>query len=391
MQTNINTPPKNWDRRGLPTWTYKSQGLFDIELKKIFRTHWQLVCHQSDIPDRGSYSTFDVGGDRALIIRGNDDKIRAFHNLCRHRGSRVVSAPNGRCKHAITCPFHGWSYNLDGSLRGVSRPQYLPNLNKQDWGLKAIETEIWNGFIFIRFEKSQQPSVNDLLGRFSELVAPYQLEKLTGTGGVFVFADVAANWKSMRDVDNEGYHVATAHPSLHELYGKNYYDEPYENGTSLSVGKFNKSSPSGWSVSLYKKLVAQLNYLPDPQSSAWYYIGIFPNTVIGLYPDSVIFYQDIPVGLKQTKQRGAVYKHNNESRQMRAARYLSGRIDGLTADEDLQLTKWVDEAPDSSGFEETILSDLEYGVYTYHNHLRQILPVIGEEREPRILTKTEKS
>ena len=76
---------------------------------------------------------------------------------------------------------------------------------------------------------------------------------------------------------------------------------------------------------------------------------------------------------------------------MRAARYLSGRIDGLTADEDLQLTKWVDEAPDSSGFEETILSDLEYGVYTYHNHLRQILPVIGEEREPRILTKTEKS
>ena len=107
MQTNINTPPKNWDRRGLPTWTYKGQGLFDIELKKIFRTHWQLVCHQSDIPDRGSYSTFDVGGDRALIIRGNDDKIRAFHNLCRHRGSRVVGAPNGRCKHVITCPFHG--------------------------------------------------------------------------------------------------------------------------------------------------------------------------------------------------------------------------------------------------------------------------------------------
>ena len=117
MQTKINTPPKNWDRRGLPTWTYKSQSLFDIERKKIFRTHWQLVCHQSDIPDRGSYTTFDVGGDRALIIRGHDDIIRAFHNLCRHRGSRVVSAPNGHCKHVITCPFHGWSWNLDGSLK----------------------------------------------------------------------------------------------------------------------------------------------------------------------------------------------------------------------------------------------------------------------------------
>jgi len=73
---------------------------------------------------------------------------------------------------------------------------------------------------------------------------------------------------------------------------------------------------------------------------------------------------------------------------MRAARYLSGRIDGLTADEDLELTKWVDEAPESSGFEETILSDLEYGVYTYHNHLRQILPVMREEREPRVLGET---
>ena len=113
MHTKINACPEHWDRRGLPSWTYRSQGLFNIELEKIFRTHWQLVCHQSDISDAGSYTTFDVGNDRALIIRGHDDEIRAFHNLCRHRGSRVVGTPNGRCKHAITCPFHGWSYNLD--------------------------------------------------------------------------------------------------------------------------------------------------------------------------------------------------------------------------------------------------------------------------------------
>ena len=385
MQTKISALPENWDRRGLPSWTYKSQGLFEIELEKVFRTHWQLVCHQSDIADPGSYTTFDVGNDRALIIRGHDNDIRAFHNVCRHRGSRVVGTPNGRCKHVITCPFHGWSYNLDGSLRGASQAKFLPKLKKQDWGLKAIETEIWNGFIFIRFEKSSQPSVAEVLSRFSEIVAPYDLDKLAGTGGAFTFADVAANWKSMRDVDNEGYHVATAHPSLHELYGKNYYDEPYQNGTSLSVGKFNKNTSSDWSVGLYKRLVAQLNHLPKPQNSAWYYIGIFPNSVIGLYPDSVIFYQDIPLGLKQTTQRGAVYKHQDENRVMRAARYLSGRIDGLTADEDLQLTKWVDEAPNSSGFERIILSDLEYGVYTFHEHLREILPILKKEHEPSTL------
>ena len=102
----------------------------------------------------------------------------------------------------------------------------------------------------------------------------------------------------------------------------------------------------------------------------------------------MIFYQDIPVGLKQTTQRGAVYKHENENRVMRAARYLSGRIDGLTAEEDLQLTKWVDEAPESSGFERIILSDLEYGVHTFHEHLRGILPILKKEHEPGILRGT---
>ena len=85
-------------------------------------------------------------------------------------------------------------------------------------------------------------------------------------------------------------------------------------------------------------MVSLISTISHASPHAWYYIGIFPNTVIGLYPDSVIFYQDIPLSLKQTTQRGAVYKHQDENRVMRAARYLSGRIDGLTADEDLQLT-----------------------------------------------------
>ena len=152
----------------------------------------------------------------------------------------------------------------------------------------------------------------------------------------------------------------------------------------MSVGKFNKNTSSDWSVGLYKRLVAQLNHLPKPQNSAWYYIGIFPNSVIGLYPDSVIFYQDIPLGLKQTTQRGAVYKHQDENRVMRAARYLSGRIDGLTADEDLQLTKWVDEALIPAASRELFYPTSNM-VYTFHEHLREILPILKKEHEPSTL------
>jgi len=382
MSITIESPPEDWNRKGLPGWTYSNKQLFKIEMKKIFSTHWQLACHVSDVAVVGSYVTFDIGNERAVIVRGQDNQVRAFHNLCRHRGSRVVADSSGVCKHVLTCPFHGWSYNLDGTLRGASRSSTLPKLDPVKWGLKPIETEIWNGFVFLRFKKGKQGSVKSLMQRFDDELAPYDLENLVSVGGEFVFAEAEANWKSMRDVDNEGYHVATAHPSLQDLYGKNYHDEPFIGGTSRSLGMFNEATPKHWSVRRYRNLVSQLDHLPDPQNASWLYIGMFPNTVLGLYPDSVIFYQDIPIGPKQTIQRGAVYKYPNEDRLMRAARYLSGRIDGLTADEDLQLTKWTDEAPLSSGFDGVLLSDLEYGVATFHDHLRKVLPIINEEQEP---------
>lgn len=382
-QNNLLLPPKDWDRRGLPGWAYSNETLFQREMVEIFQTHWQLVCHVSDIPENGSFVTFDIGNERALVLRGEDAQVRAFHNLCRHRGSRVVADKNGICKRAITCPFHGWSYNLDGTLRGASRASTLPKLDADEWGLKPIEIEIWRGFIFIRFRKGPQGSIKSLLSRFKSTLANYSFENIESVTTDFVFAEVPANWKSMRDVDNEGYHVATAHPSLNDLYGQNYYDEPYLEGTAYSLGQFNKKPSKLWSVKNYRKFVKEFSELPEPYNSSWVYIGIFPNTVLGIYPDSVIFYQDIPTGPKSTTQRGGVYKYCNESRIMRAARYLSGRIDGLTADEDSQLTVWTDEAPLSSGFERVMLSDLEYGVVSFHNHLRGLLPVLNKRREPK--------
>ena len=221
-----------------------------------------------------------------------------------------------------------------------------------------------------------------LLARFDNLVTPHGLADMIRVDGEFVFAEADVNWKSMRDVDNEGYHVPKAHPSLQDLYGKDYVDEPYVDGASLSIGKLNDKPRQFWSVREYRKLVSRLTHLPAPQNDSWIYIGIFPNSVIALYPDSAIFYQEIPTGVKSTRQRGAVYRFADENREMRAARYLSGRIDGLTADEDLQLTKWTDEAPESSGFDGIILSDLEYGVRSHHDQLRSLMPVFNDPAAP---------
>jgi phenylpropionate dioxygenase-like ring-hydroxylating dioxygenase large terminal subunit len=383
-----NQIPNDWDRSGLPAWSFFNKEMLDEEKDLLFRRHWQLVCHTNDLPNVGDFMASDLVGERALVIRGKDNKIRAFHNLCRHRGSRVVGEDKGNCKSAIICPFHGWAYNLDGTLRGAAQPQTLPELDPVEFGLKPIEMDIWNGFIFVRFQKGPQPAVSEILARFEDELAQYDLENLVPSGDGFWAENVAANWKCVRDVDNEGYHVPLAHPGLHDLFGTNYHDEPFIEGASKSVGSFREGDGRLWSVKNYKKILQAPDALDDAHKKAWLYIGVFPNLVFGLYPDSVIFYHEFPVENGQTIQRGASYKHANEDRRMRVSRYLSMRIDRLTSKEDEQLIEWTWEAAFSSGYDGIILSDLEYGVHSYHNALREHFPVLkGDEPPAGMLAK----
>ncbi|MDA7466851.1 aromatic ring-hydroxylating dioxygenase subunit alpha [Planktomarina temperata] len=374
--------PKDWDRSGLPGWAYFSQELFELECETLFKTHWQFVCHVNEAAEIGAYVTFDVAGERALVIRGHDGILRGFHNLCRHRGSRIVPDARGVCNKAMVCPYHGWAYNLDGGLRGIANRDTFPPMQAEKWGLKPLEMEIWNGLVFIRFQAGPQPAVAEILARFDDEIAPYDLANMVPTDSNSMDDLLAVNWKSVRDVDNEGYHVRQAHPGLHQLYGDGYFDEPYANGTSRSVGTFNEAYGHRWSVRKYREILPEAENLPLHQRRQWIYFGMFPNFVLGLYPDSVIYYQEVPQSATQTVQRGMCYRRREESREMKAARYLSGRIDRDTAEEDQMLMVWSCEATKSSAYDGVIFSDLEYGVKTYHDHLRRLLPVMGQPAPP---------
>lgn len=374
--------PSGWNRSGLPGWTYTSEALFAVEADNLFRNHWQIVCHVADIPEPGDFMTLDIVGERGLVVRGRDGEVRAFHNLCRHRGSRVVAEERGNIRGAIVCPFHGWTYDLSGRLRGVAQPRSLPELDPVEWGLKPLEMEIWQGLVFVRFTPGPQPSVADLMARHLEEVEPYGLPGLAATEGPAWSEPVDVNWKAVRDVDNEGYHVAMAHPGLHELYGRYYYDEPFVDGTSRSFAGFNPGSGKLWSVQRYKSVLPEAEWLPESHRRAWLYIGIFPNSVLSFYPDSVSFYQEFPLSAARSRVRGSVYRRREESRAFRAARYLSGRIDMITAEEDRQLTIWACEATKSSAYDGVMLSDLEYGVRSHHDQLRALIPVVMLDKEP---------
>ena len=161
--------PNDWERKGLPGWCYHSPALFDLERRNLFLTHWQVVGHENDVPAPGDWMSFDLLGERAVIMRGQDGVVRAFHNLCRHRGARVVDGEAGHCKGAIVCPFHGWVYNLDGTLRGAAQPSSFGSMDRTKFGLKPIELQEFHGFLFIRFADGPQPDIKDLL-------APYEAD-----------------------------------------------------------------------------------------------------------------------------------------------------------------------------------------------------------------------
>jgi len=375
------TVPEEWDRRGLPGWAYHSPALLELEKERVFRTHWQIIGHVSDVPNPGDYITMDVVGERALVVRGKDGVVRGFLNMCRHRGSRLVADDKGTCRNALVCPFHGWVYNLDGTLRGAARPRSFPELDKVEFGLRPIELDIWMGFIFVRFRPGPQPSVAELMAGFEAEIAPYETASMVPAYGTWTM-ETPVNWKSVRDVDNEGYHVAMAHPALQDLYGSTYFDEPFVNGVSRSFATYNPHAGRRWSVRNYVRISEVNPRLPESHRRAWVYYGIFPNNVITLTPETVQFYQEFPLSTGRTLLRSAVYRHREETRRQAAARYLAQRIDRETTSEDVQLSVWSNESMMSEAFPGFYLSDLEYGVRSHHDHLRRLLPVLELEKAP---------
>lgn len=381
-QTLSKSIPNDWDRSGLPAWTYRSPALFEMEKRLLFHSHWQIAGHISDVPNPGDFLSFDIVDERVLIVRGKDGEVRAFHNLCRHRGARIVSSTHGHCKNALVCPFHGWVYNLDGTLRGPARPDSFGDMDRSNFGLKPVELEIWFGFIFVRIKPGPQPSVAEMMAVHENDLACYRLEELVPAYGFWAGDPLPVNWKSVRDVDNEGYHVAMAHPALQDLYGANYTDQIYADGMSSSHAPYNRHAGRRWSVRNYIAIAPEQTWLPEHKRRLWGYYGLFPNAVISVAPEMVQFYQELPLAHDRTILRGAIYRRRDESRQQRLARYLAFRIDRDTGREDVQLTIWSDESMKSSAFEGFHLSDHEYLVRNHHDQLRRLLPVMARKEAP---------
>ena len=249
---------------GLPAWTYRNAELLELEYQRLILGTWQVACHMNDVPEPGDYTTLELMRDSILVLRGADGVLRAFHNVCRHRGARLVDGP-GKSRSRLVCPYDGWAYRLDGGLAGVPSEKTFPGLDKTCFGLNQVELEILLGFVFVRVA-GEGPSLKEKWGDYTKPIEPYKPEEMVALTDV-VEQEWDADWKTVVDNNQENYHIPLGHPGYYRMLDNNMvgFGNKHGIGASISV---HKSRPSpNWVERSYQDLAPEvLTHLPDWQA-----------------------------------------------------------------------------------------------------------------------------
>lgn len=201
----------------LPSRYYVDRDIHDREQARIFQRSWCYVGHAGELPAAGSYLTDEVAGQPVMLVRGRDGRIRAFFNVCRHRGHLLLKG-SGSLKSGITCPYHAWSYALDGRLRAARLTETVPGFDKADFPLRALALSNVAGLLFVNLDAEAEPMAKTTAG-FEETLLDH-LPALPDFAPAWRLEyDIAANWKVCIDNFSEGYHIPVAHPELKRLHG----------------------------------------------------------------------------------------------------------------------------------------------------------------------------
>jgi len=204
----------------LPSSWYTREDIFALEREHIFLREWLCVARQEDIPATGDHRIIGVQGESIILLRNANGQLRAFYNVCRHRGARLCAADqndNGRLKggirgNAITCPYHAWSYNLDGQLVRASRVPDELDFKREDIQLYPVAVDTWAGFIFIHLTPNQARPFTEHVDGVADRFQRYRMQDLRV--GHHIQYVVNANWKLLCENYNECYHCGPVHPEL---------------------------------------------------------------------------------------------------------------------------------------------------------------------------------
>ena len=356
----------------LPAWVYNNAELTRLELERVLKPSWQIVCHVNSIPKPGDYATFDLGGESVLVLRDRDASIRGFHNVCRHRGARLLDG-SGNCPATITCPYHGWTYRHDGGLIGMPVRESFPGLDRSEHGLKPVRVDIAMHFVWVCLA-GDPPPVAKVWGQLADELLPYRLQDMVPLGPI-TEEHWPVDWKLAMDNYLESYHVPIGHPGLFRMFTPDYDDQKGVPGVARGLSWMRDKDSSRWSEGLYQRLIGKAaTQLPEDLRRCWRFYSALPNLGIDVFPDQMDFFQVLPNGPGRCIIRGGVFGLPDERREMRAARYLSSRINTQVNNEDRWLCGRVQRGLASGSYRPGPLSRLERWMLEFHDLLRERIP-----------------
>ena len=345
---------------------YRDPKIAELEEERIFARTWQLVAHVSSLPSPGDYLTSTAGSQPVLVIRAEDGQLRAFRNVCRHRGSRLLTG-SGQCGKAIRCLYHGWTYRLDGELIGVPEGRSIAGLDKSSLGLFPARIEELCGLIFVNLDVHAQPLAEQVAG-LPERLERYGIDRLEPSGEWH--STQPANWKIVIDNYNEGYHIPIAHPALMRLLDYKRYDVEVHDGWVWFEAPM-RDKPSGNPLErAYQRLVSPMPGLADGDQRVWRYAMIYPNTTIDLYPDQVATWRIDPDGPFRSRDVARTYRHPRAGMRTRLAQRANNRLNTLVGKEDYDLVENVQAGLETRGFELGPLSHREAAIAWFADRIR---------------------
>jgi Rieske 2Fe-2S family protein len=271
-------------RHTLPAHYYTDRAWFDAEMDRIFAGMWIAACRLDHLSRRGGFVRRDVAQASVLIVGDGVGGARAFHNVCRHRGTRLCTAAEGVFAGSIQCPYHAWTYDLEGRLIGAPLMDDVDGFKREDYPLRQVACEVWDGHVWINLAEAPSP-LRDQLGDLPARFAPWQMHDLTMVHRIEY--DVRANWKLIVQNYNECLHCPIIHPLLNQMH---HYlgaanvpsTETYCGGAMGFKEGVETLSTDG------RRRRAVLPGLGPAEREIVNYFAIYPNLLLTLHPDYML-------------------------------------------------------------------------------------------------------
>ena len=277
---------------GLPGRDYHSPEIYALEQERVFFRSWFCVGREEQLPNAGDFLTEEIAGESLIVTRSREGDLRAFYNVCSHRGTKLCERRSGHVNRQFVCPYHQWSYGLDGRLLKMPNVRDEHSIEREKDGLKSVCLDCWEGFIFVNLAENPRPLIDQLKMEAGEPLsyARYEIGELRVAHRIVY--EVRANWKIIHDNFNECLHCPSVHPGLAKIVpiyrsGKVLDDERGDGGVTLGEG-MNTFTDSG------RTALPELPGLTEIDRRSYYGYSTFPNVLMNLLATGVMSYTLYP-------------------------------------------------------------------------------------------------